>query len=121
MIITDLSDFGYRELVMLEELIKAMRKQGLPDDFYDDEVHPAMNTYSGDVYLTNSDYQIAMMNGDELETWYFLSYHGNEGFLDDLLAEYDNGNIQKEDWEELASICEANGKDEKAEEIRNRI
>ena len=36
---TNLSDFGYRELEMLEELLKAMREQGLPDDFYDEEVH----------------------------------------------------------------------------------
>ena len=38
---TNLSDFGYRELAMLEELLKAMREQGLPDDFYDEEE----NTY----------------------------------------------------------------------------
>ena len=42
---TNLSDFGYRELAMLEELLKAMREQGLPDDFSDDEVHPMMNQY----------------------------------------------------------------------------
>ena len=34
---TNLSEFGARELYMLEELLKAMREQGLPDDFYDDE------------------------------------------------------------------------------------
>ena len=118
---TNLSDFGYRELEMLEELLKAMREQGLPDDFYDEEVHPMMNKYSGNVFLTNSDYQVAMMNGDSLESFYTLSYHGNEGFLDELLIDYDNGNIQEEDWEQLADICEANGEEEKAEEIRNRL
>lgn len=106
---------------MLEELLKAMREQGLPDDFYDDEVHPMMNRYSGNVFLTNSEYQVAMMNGDKLESWYFLSYHGNEGFLDELLIDYENGNIMEEDLEQLADICEANGEDEKAEEIRNRL
>ena len=70
---TNLSDFGYRELAMLEELLKAMREQGLPDDFYDEEVHPMMNKYSGNVFLTNSDYQVAMMNGDSLESFYTLS------------------------------------------------
>ena len=103
---TNLSDFGYRELEMLEELLKAMREQGLPDDFYDEEVHPMMNRYSGNVFLTNSDYQVAMMNGDSLESFYTLSYHGNEGFLDELLIDYDNGNIQEEDWEQLADICD---------------
>lgn len=118
---TDLSDFGYRELTMLEELLKAMREQGLPDDFYDDEVVPMFNRISGNVFLTNSDYQVAMLNGDNLESWYFLSYHGNEGFLDELLDEYNNGNIKEEDFEQLADILEQNGNNEKAEEIRVKL
>lgn len=118
---TDLSDFGYRELTMLEELLKAMREQGLPDDFYDDEVVPMFNRISGNVFLTNSDYQVAMLNGDNLESWYFLSYHGNEGFLDELLDEYNNGNIKEEDFEQLADILEQNGNNEKAEEIRAKL
>ena len=35
---TNLSDFGYRELAMLEDLLKAIREQGLPDDFYDEDL-----------------------------------------------------------------------------------
>ena len=118
---TNLSDFGYRELEMLEELLRAMREQGLPEDFYNNEVHPMMNQISGNVFLTNSEYQIAMMNGDKLESFYTLSYHGREGFLDELLIDYNNGNIMEEDWEQLANICESNGEEEKAEEIRNRL
>ena len=118
---TNLSNFGYRELLILEELLKAMREQGLPDDFYDEEVHPMMNQSSGNVFLTNSDYQVAMLNGDKLESFYFLSYHGNEGFLDELIEEYDNGNIKTEDFEQLADICEGNGEREKAEEIRKAL
>ena len=118
---TNLSDFGYRELAMLEDLLKAMREQGLPDDFYDEEVHPMMNQNSGNVFLTNSEYQVAMMNGDKLESWYFLSYHGNEGFLDELIEDYDNGNIKVEDFEQLSDICEENGETEKAEEIRKAL
>ena len=118
---TDLSDFGYRELAMLEELLKAMREQGLPDDFYDDEVVPMFNRNSGNVFLTNSDYQVAMLNGDNLESWYFLSYHGNEGFLDELLDEYNNGSVKEEDFEQFADILEQNGNNEKAEEIRAKL
>ena len=118
---TNLSDFGYRELDMLCELLNAMKEQGLPRDFEDDEVVPMFNMMSGNVFLTNSEYQVAMLNGDKLESWYFLGYHGNEGFLDELLIDYNNGNIMSEDFEELADICEENGEFEKAEEIRNRI
>lgn len=118
---TNLSDFGYRELDMLCELLNAMKEQGLPRDFDDDKVVPAFNMMSGDVFLTNSEYQVAMLNGDKLESWYFLGYHGNEGFLDELLIDYDNGNIMLQDFEELADICEENGELEKANKIRNRI
>ena len=118
---TNLSDFGYRELAILEELLKAMREQGLPKDFYNEEVHPMMNQLSGNVFLTNSDYQVAMLNGEKLESFYFLSYHGNEGFLDELIDEYDNGNIKTEDFEQLADICEENGETENAEEIRKAL
>lgn len=52
---TNLANFGYRELIMLEKLLKAMREQGLPNDFYDEEVHPMMNQSSGNVFLINSD------------------------------------------------------------------
>ena len=61
------------------------------------------------------------MDGDKLESFYTLSYYGNEGFLDELLIDYNNGNIMKEDWEQLADIYESNGEDEKAEGSRNRL
>jgi hypothetical protein len=80
---TNLAEFGYRELKLLELLLTAMREQGLPNDFYNDEVHPMMNKNSGNVFLTNSDYQCAMMNGDKLETWYNCYNCGHEGFAED--------------------------------------
>jgi hypothetical protein len=80
---TDLADFGSRERGMLIELLVSWREQGLPDDFYGHEVRPMMNRNSGNVFLTNSDYQVAMMNGDKLETWYTCSNCGHEGFKED--------------------------------------
>lgn len=114
---TDLSKFGYRELSMLCDLLSALREQGLPMDFENSEVTPMMNTYSGNVFLTNSEYQVAMLNGDKLESFYFLSYYGNEGFLDELLIDFRNGNVSEEDYEELACICEDNGLYEEARKI----
>ena len=81
---TDLSKFGYRERVMAEELLKAWRENGLPEDFEDNEVIIMFNTHSGSVFLTNSDYQAAMMNGDNLEMWYNCPYCGHEGFKEDM-------------------------------------
>lgn len=119
---TNLSDFGYRELAMLEEILKAMREQGLPDNFSDNEVVPMMNQNSGNVFLTNSDYEVAMMNGDTLEMFYTLPYNGNEGFVEDLIQQYKNDDIDREDFEYLADILESECEDDDLiEEIRNKI
>lgn len=111
---TDLSDFGHRELEMLEELLCAMRTQGLPNDFDDCEVTPVMNRYSGNVFLSNSEYQVAMMNGDKLESFHTLSYSGEEGFADELYDLFQDGAIDFYDLEQLAAILEEHGRsDEK--------
>lgn len=80
---TNLADFGSRERNMLIELLQAWRDQGLPDDFYEEDVVAMMNRNSGCVFLTNSDYQVAMMNGDKLEIWHNCPNCGHEGFEED--------------------------------------
>lgn len=80
---TDLSEFDKSDLKRLEMLLKAYREQGLPEDFNDENVHAMMNTTSGYVFLTNSDYQVAMLNGDKLESFYTCYECGHEGFGDE--------------------------------------
>lgn len=82
----NLADFGYRERVELEKILHAWNEFGLPDNFWGYDVKPAFNRNSGYVFLVNSEYQTAMLNGDKLELWHFLPYSGEEGFLADLLA-----------------------------------
>ena len=81
---TDFARFGHRERAMAEELLKAWREQGLPEDFYEEEVTVMMNFSSGYVFLTNADFQVAMMNGEELESFYTDPETGEEGFRDEL-------------------------------------
>lgn len=81
---TDLADFGWCELKMSAELLSALIDQGTPDDFESDEIRLMMNRNSGCVFLTNSEYQVAMMNGSNLETWYTDFEDGTEGFREDL-------------------------------------
>lgn len=83
-ITTDLSDFGNRELTELALLIKAMDQQGLPKDFDRDGVTSMFNMNSGNVFLTNSNYEVAMLNGDKLESFYSCPQCGHEGFLEDM-------------------------------------
>ncbi len=80
---TDLADFGYSERKELIKLFTAWHEQGLPEDFHNDEVRPMMNRNSGNVFLTNSEYQVAMMNGEKLESWYNCGNCGHEGFAED--------------------------------------
>lgn len=82
---TDLAQFGARERGMLRDLLDAWAKQGLPEDFYEEEVTVMFNKHSGSVFLTNTEYQTAMLNGDELETWYNCPNCGHEGFKQDCL------------------------------------
>lgn len=84
---TDLAQFGARERAILIEIFQAWAKQGLPIDFDENEVIPMMNINSGNVFLTNSSYQIAMMNGDKLESFYSCPQCGHEGFLEDMKHE----------------------------------
>ena len=81
---TNFSKFGSRERRMAEELLKAWREQGLPNDFENEEVIIMMNLYSGNVFLINADFQVAMMNGDKLESFYTDFETGEEGFEEDL-------------------------------------
>lgn len=92
---TDLSKFGWRERRMAEELLKASREQGFPNDFYDDETTIMFNTHSRYVFFTNADFQVAMMNGDDLESFYSCPTCGHEGFADEMQHNEDNKECQE--------------------------
>ena len=81
---TDLAKFGNREKGMAAELLTALADGKLPEDFNDDEVTVMMNMNSGNVFLTNSDFQVAMMNGDTLESFYSCPDCGHEGFFEEM-------------------------------------
>jgi len=81
---TDLSKFGWREWHISRQLLDAMIDQGLPNDFEETEVHLMFNMGSGNVFLTNSEHQVAMMNGDKLESFYYCGECGHEGFMEEM-------------------------------------
>lgn len=96
---TNLAEFGNRELAEVRDLLTAMIDEGLPEDFDRDGTVPAFNKSSGSVFLTNSEYQVCMINPNtgSLESWYFTPYSGYEGFLDDLVEMYQD---DPESWNE---------------------
>ncbi len=99
----NLAEFGYREIEMLNKLLTAWLNNGLPEDFCNSLVKPALNRNSGYVFLVNDEYQVAMLNEDKLELFYTLPYSGIEGFLSDLIAENEVYSLHSEDIEYIES------------------
>ena len=100
----NLADFGYREIKLLRDILDAWVNHGLPDDFGGDEVRPAFNMNSGNVFLVNSDYDVAMLTSEgKLEKWHTLPYGGDEGFLADLL-EIDPNELNADDVEYIQNL-----------------
>jgi hypothetical protein len=100
----DMAEFGSREMSMATDLLVAYRAQR--PNWLGDGVKVAMNKNSGCVFLTDEDYNSAMMNGDKLDMWIFTPYHGHEGFLEDLLDEYKPDDLNADDTEYLHSMIE---------------
>ena len=99
----DLADFGYREQEEAKNLFQAWRERGLPVDFWNNGVKIGFNMNSGYVFLTNSDYQVAMCETNEqgkLELFSFYSspYEGKEGSFDELLEEYKEMHPEDQEW-----------------------
>ena len=99
----DLADFGYREQEEAKNLFQAWKESGLPIDFENNGVKIAFNMNSGYVFLTNSDYQVAMCttnDQDQLELYSFYTspYEGKEGSFDELLEEYKDMHLEDQLW-----------------------
>jgi len=105
----NLSDFGYRELKEAGKLLIAI-SNGLPEDFDDDGIKVGFNMNSGYVFLTNSDYQVAMYDdeSESLYSFYSTPYEGLEGSYEDLLLDIDN--MHPEDREFMHDIKQYNRK-----------
>jgi hypothetical protein len=111
---TDLTKFGHREREMLIELLQAWNVNGLPEDFEDNQVHPMFNMDSGNVFLTNEDFQVAMINNGKLESFYNSPYNGLEGFFDELKEQY--AEMHNEDREWFRNLAESLGRLEEVSE-----
>ena len=97
----NLSDFGYRELDMAADLLKAYcsSNKNLHHFDHSDGIQLMMNQNSGYVFLTNEDCAVAMINEGCLEDFYTTPYSGYEGFWDDLVNDYAEMPPSDRDWE----------------------
>jgi hypothetical protein len=99
-----------RERRMVLEILKAWEAGGLPDDFDQTGVKLAFNRNSGNVFLVNEDYQVAMVEGLTLESFYTSPCEGREGFFTDLLSEYPDMHPEDQEW--FRDIAKATGKED---------
>lgn len=114
---SDLSKFGYREYGILADIFKALSERKVTPQFnafFDDSaINIGFNSGSGCVYLTDSDYNCAMLNGDKLDLFISTSYGGYEGFLSDLVDECSDS-WHNEDIEYLYSFIDYMSDEQKA-------
>ncbi|MBU0847436.1 hypothetical protein KKH23_09660 [Patescibacteria group bacterium] len=107
----DFSKFGYRELAMAGELLTKYSDN--PNVIDGNGIHIEFNPNSGNVFIVDEDFNVAMMNGDVLEQWFNCPYCGHEGFLEEMDHEPQNnectrylkeiGVIKEEEEEEEGS------------------
>lgn len=119
---TDLSKFGTRELEILSNILLRVSTQGFPKGFELSDVQPRVNTISGKVFLTNSDYQVCMGNDyGRLELWHILPHSGEEGFLDDLVESLASniGDFNYDDVEYVVDCLKDGGFNDTAHELQN--
>ena len=121
----NLKDFGYYELAEAADLLTALklgRYSGRCDERMGEVSRIGFNRNSGNVWLEDEDYQTFMVDDDgRLYQFYFLGYAGTEGSADDLWEQFEDGNIDENDLEELADIFEAEGMDDRAEAVRVKM
>ena len=80
----DLSDFGAREKSMAGELLSVLGTYKDKTKYLGDNVQVYMNFNSGNVFLSDEDYNVAMMNGDVLEDFHTCPNCGGEEVASDF-------------------------------------
>jgi hypothetical protein len=83
---SDLSQFGRRELAIAGELLSTLYTVRDRTKYLGDGIQVFMNKHSGNVFLCDEDYNVAMMNGHDLEDFLNCPECGHEGFGEDILA-----------------------------------
>lgn len=119
---TNLADFGFREIKMAGELLTAYSENPNVCPYFSSEgVQLMMNQNSGNVFLTDEECNVLMMNGNDLEGFYVSPYSGHEGFFDDLVNDFDSS-WNEEDIEWLKKLAaDLNKEDELPEELRTEL
>lgn len=92
----DLSKFGNRELSILSDLLKAYAngKYASENDTLNEDISYEFNPNSGEVFLVDGDYNVAMLSEDKygntvLENWLNCSNCGKEDLRSEITLDED--------------------------------
>ena len=80
-IIEELSEMSSNELAEVAILLTHFAQN---PTILDDGVHACVNRRSGFIFLSDSDYNVALMNQGKLERFYTCPNCGEEGFKEDF-------------------------------------
>jgi hypothetical protein len=96
----NLAEFGFREIELAGQLLLAYSKKSNNHPYFDGlQVQLMMNKFSGNVFLTDEDYNVLMLNGDSLEGFYNSPYEGHEGFFNELIIDWnEDWHIEDSEW-----------------------
>ena len=120
--LANLEDFGAWEIEQAADLMREYADGKGPAWFTNDGVTVEFNPYSGMVFLTNSEYEVLILDeNNDLVGFHFLGYHGYEGTSEELWQMFLDGDIESEDWEHLADVLEMEGMNSEAKEVRRAI
>lgn len=121
----DFAEFGRREIAIAAKLLQAYSDNIQEGDClsrFGGNVKIGFNKNSGNVWLEDEDCNCLMLQDEgKLAQWYFLFYQGQEGFALTLFEYFLDGEIDSEDWEQLADILEQEGYLDEASQVQNAI
>lgn len=106
---SDLTKFGYRELDMAADLLKAYANDKGNTDFLSDGINVFMNTNSGNVFLCDEDMSVGVLEDDKIVQFYSCSNCGYEGTQQDAKDDWTSSTTGKDrdikDFEKFNGYC----------------
>lgn len=94
----DLTEFGQKELHDAGKLLIALAESN-ETEYLGNGVAVEFNPDSGNVFLVDENYNVAMLTDDgKLEDWFVSPYEGEEGFYDDLVERRDDLHPEDQEW-----------------------
>ena len=120
--ITDIIDFTAVDINNMVKLMEEYYQNGTPNKkFSDYQIVPGIWKHLNKMVLVNEEGKIALLNNNRLMEYHILNNSNIEGFIDNIVNEYKNGNIHEDDYIDLMDIFDLYGLHELSNEVYKMI